>query len=78
MIDRAHLNERKVLLKIPRGIFRGIVKRVEHDGLWIEIPDLISPMKTDPTWGALVKEMSAPVVFVPTAQMEFLIVGGSD
>ncbi len=75
MIDRKHLQDKQVAFRLVGSIRVniGLVKLVETDGLWIESPHFLSEMQQDRGWGPAVEQVQAPVFFVPTTSMMFLI-----
>jgi len=75
MIDKDHLRNKQVLFRlvgIP-VIYAGVVKYVEDDGLWMEVPSLIGEMLRDAAWKSLAEKIEAPILFVPTASLVYLI-----
>jgi hypothetical protein len=75
MIDKDHLRDKQVLFKlvgIP-VIYAGVVRCIEGDGLWIEAPSLINEMLRDAARKSLTEKIQAPILFVPTASLVYLI-----
>lgn len=75
MIDKAHLQDKQVAFRIVGSnlVNIGTVKRVENDGFWIESQNLLDQMQNDRGWGPVVLQIQAPVFFVPTSSLMFLI-----
>ena len=80
MNDRAHLRDKQVVFRFVNGagVYAGVVKLVEADGVWIESPALIEQMRNDAAWKAEVQPIDAPVFFVPTSSLMYLIVAKSE
>ena len=74
MIDKAHLRDKQVVFRLLNaGVYSGIVRFVEDDGFWIESPPMIAQMSADQAWKPYVEHIQAPVVFVPTSSLMYLI-----
>lgn len=78
MIDRAHLQDKQIVFRFISldGVYSGVVKQVESDGLWIESPLLFGQLATDLAWKVQVQSIQGPVLFVPTSSLLYLIVSG--
>jgi len=76
MNDKAHLRDKEVVFRFlnSAGVYAGVVKLVEADGFWIESPALIEQMRDDAAWKPEVQPIDAPVFFVPTSSLMYLIV----
>jgi len=72
MNDKAHLRDKQVVFRFVNSA--GVVKLVEADGFWIESPALIEQMRNDAAWKAEVQQIDAPLFFVPTSSLMYLIV----
>jgi len=74
MIDKEHLRDKEVAFRIHsvKKIVHGTVRNVEHDGFWIVAPELLVELRGE-GWTAMVGQAQNPVLFVPTASLEFLI-----
>jgi hypothetical protein len=75
MIDKAHLRDKEVVFRLVDSdrIYRGFVRNVESDGVWIETPHLIGEMQQDRGWGPVVGPIQTPILFVPTSSLLYLI-----
>jgi hypothetical protein len=76
MIDKAHLQLKQILVRLADsgGVYGGVVRKVENDGLWIEAPALVAEMRRDSSWRPLVDKFEGvPVLFVPTTSLMYLI-----
>ncbi len=80
MIDKAHLRDKQIMFRLTNSpaIYTGTVKFVEDDGFWIEAPDLIAEIARDGAWRTTYQRFAGsqsrvPVLFVPTANLQFLI-----
>jgi hypothetical protein len=77
MFDKANLRDKRVAFKIE-GIdrtFVGNVQYVENDGFWLQAPDLYAEVAKGTTWSG---DLKKPVVFVPTARLNWLIASGEE
>ena len=76
MNDKTHLRDKAVVFRFVNsaGVYAGVVKLVETDGFWIESPALIEQMRNDAAWKAEVQQIDAPVFFVPTSSLMYVIV----
>ena len=74
MIDKEHLRDKEVAFRIRcvKKIVHGTVRNVENDGLWIVAPELLAELRGE-GWTTMVGPAQNPVLFVPTASLEFLI-----
>ncbi|PYX96168.1 MAG: hypothetical protein DMG71_06810 [Acidobacteria bacterium] len=74
MIDKQHLRDKDVAFRIRcvKKIVHGTVRNVENDGFWIVAPELLAELRGE-GWTATVGQAENPVLFVPTASLEFLI-----
>jgi hypothetical protein len=75
MIDKAHLRDKQVVFRLlnAREVYSGVVRFVEDDGFWIESPPLIGQISAEEAWTPHVKHTQAPIVFVPTSSLMYLI-----
>ena len=75
MVDLAHLQDKQVAFRFlnERQAFSGTVRKVESSGFWIECSQMIDQMTADLGWGAAVQNIGAPVIFVPTSSLMYLI-----
>ena len=70
MIDKARLHDKPVLFRVA-GIpivYAGVVRLLESDGFWTEAPSFIDEMQRDSA-----DKIQAPILFVPTANLVYLI-----
>jgi hypothetical protein len=74
MIDKAHLRDKDVAFRIRcvKKMVHGTVRNVEDDGFWIFAPELLAELRGE-GWTTMVGQIESPVLFVPTASLEFLI-----
>jgi hypothetical protein len=74
MIDKAHLRDKQVVFRLLNAgdVYSGVVRFVEDDGFWIESPPLIGQISANEAW-THVEHIQAPVVFVPTSSLMYLI-----
>jgi hypothetical protein len=74
MIDKEHLLEKDVAFRIRgvKKIVHGTVRNIENDGFWIVTPELLVELRGE-GWTTMVEQIQNPVLFVPTASLEFLI-----
>jgi hypothetical protein len=77
MIDKAHLRNKRVIFKINtlQRAFSGTVAYAEDDGFWISAPDLCAEALRGTN---LAGEVPKPVIFVPTAQLSWLIASSDE
>lgn len=75
MIDKAHLRGKDILFKLKTGnsVYAGHVSFVEDDGFWIEGSAITSELSSDLAWAPLMKGFGYSSIFVPTANLAFLI-----
>jgi hypothetical protein len=75
MIDKAHLRDKQVVFRLLNAgdVYSGVVRFVEDDGFWIESPPLIGQISANEAWTPHVEHIQAPVVFVPTSSLMYLI-----
>ena len=75
MIDKAHLRDKQVVFRLLNAgdVYSGVVRFVEDDGFWIESPPLIGQISANAAWTPHVEHIQAPVVFVPTSSLMYLI-----
>jgi hypothetical protein len=69
------LHDKPVLFRVA-GIpivYAGVVRLLESDGFWIEAPSFIDEMQRDSAWKPLFDNIHAPILFVPTANLVYLI-----
>lgn len=79
MVRKDKLQDKQVvfrLISMPR-IYSGTVKIIEPDGFWIESPDMVAEMLEDDGWKKVVGGVQAPILFVPTSSLYYLIAPGS-
>jgi hypothetical protein len=77
MIDKAHLRDKRVAFRID-GIartFAGNVRYVENDGFWLHAPDLYIELAKGSPWSG---DLKNPVVFVPTARLNWLLASSEE
>ena len=74
-IPNAHLRDKQVVFRLLNvwEVYSGVVRFVEDDGFWIESPPLISQISANEAWTPHVKHIQAPIVFVPTSSLMYLI-----
>lgn len=75
MIDLAHLQDKQVAFRFlnEHQPFFGIVRKVESSGFWIECSQMIDQMRVGMSWNAAVQNIEAPLIFVPTSSLMYLI-----
>jgi hypothetical protein len=71
MLDRQHLQSKDVILKMVglRKAINASIELVEPDGFWFVGEDFVKELSKD----GLNVGMKTPVVYVPNAQIEYLI-----
>jgi hypothetical protein len=74
--DTGHLRDKQVLIRFVgnASIFHAIVKNVEANGLWAEMPSMVGQLAAaDLGWQRMIQNIREPVFFVPFSSVTFLI-----
>ena len=76
MISREKLVYRTVVFRLAetKHVYPGKVIAVEHDGLWLESPEMMNQLRGDMSWGFTVRELKQPLIFIPNSALMYIMV----